>query len=167
MNDRELESYAEHLPSILASASRAAAQIPDTDSSTQDELLAALGVALAAAMRLRAELRLEASGELEPYEPSVLVNGGEPKPTTDPLTQGELQAALGVARAAALRLNAERWLEAANEASPSRSPRPAIRAVAAGRANGAGDGSLRGESPPLSNGHDAASGSRQGHPDQL
>lgn len=76
MNDCEIEDYAEYLPSILANVSRAAERIPQTDSSTLTELKAALGAALAAAMRLRAEQRLGASGALGPYEQSVLMRAG-------------------------------------------------------------------------------------------
>ena len=76
MNDCEIEDYAEYLPSILANVSRAADRIPATHSSTLGELKAALGAALAAAMRLRAERRLRASGTLGAYEQSVLMRAG-------------------------------------------------------------------------------------------
>lgn len=161
MNDRELEDFAEYLPSILANASRAAAQIPGTESSTQDELLAALGVALAAAMRLRAELQLEASGELGPYERSVLMHAGDRKPGTRSSTQGELQAALGVARAAAMRLHAEQQFEAASKEAPSSRRRMPLRAGADG------DNIIRRKSAPRSGGRHAPSARGDRHPDQL
>jgi len=161
MNDRELEDYAEYLPSILANASRAAAQIPGTDSSTQDDLLAALGVALAAAMRLRAELRLEASGELGPYERSVLMRAGDRKRGTGSSTQGELQAALGVARAASMRLHAEQQLEAATKEALSSRRKMPVRVGADGKENRRGK-SVRPSSEPQ-----ARSGRGERHPDQL
>ena len=76
MNDREIEDYAEYLPSVLANVSRAADRIPEPHSSTLVELKAALGAALAAAMRLRAERRLGDSGTLGAYEQSVLMRAG-------------------------------------------------------------------------------------------
>ena len=73
MNDCEIEDYAEYLPSILVNVSRAAERLAGHDSSTLHELRAALGAALAASIRLRAEQRLEAAGSLGPYERSVLM----------------------------------------------------------------------------------------------
>ncbi len=76
MSDCEIEDFAEYLPSVLANMSRAAGRIPEPHSSTLTELKAALGSALAAAMRLRAEQRLGASRGLGPYEQSVLMRAG-------------------------------------------------------------------------------------------
>lgn len=73
MNDSEIDDFAEYLPSVLANAARAADRFPQPHSSTLCELKAALGAALAAAMRLRAERRIGGSGVLGPYEQSVLM----------------------------------------------------------------------------------------------